>query len=123
MCDIKEYQLTNNQLTNNQLNNNQLTNNQLNNNQPNNNQPNNNELINQLQLTNPPLHDNAYVWLLMKGDSYLPGIFTSVYSIVRTTPDADLVVMVTPDVGSSAIATLSLIATHIVQVKYLQFVK
>ncbi len=41
----------------------------------------------------------AYVWLLMKGDSYLPGIIASATSVKTI---YDKVVMVTPDVSESA---------------------
>jgi lipopolysaccharide biosynthesis glycosyltransferase len=72
-------------------------------------------------ISDPPIYDNAYVWLLMKGDAYLPGIITSVYSVLRTDPEADLVVMVTPDVTEKAIDIISKYATHIFYVPYLSF--
>jgi lipopolysaccharide biosynthesis glycosyltransferase len=71
------------------------------------------------EISTTPVHDNAYVWLLMKGDSYLPGIFTSVYSILRTNPDADLVIMVTPDVSTSAKEILMKVATHLFYIDYI----
>jgi len=73
------------------------------------------------EISSPPVHDVCYTWLLMKGDSYLPGIFTAVYSILRTNPAADLVVMVTPDVSEEAQATLLKVATHLFHVPYLTF--
>ena len=73
------------------------------------------------ELTGAPVHDNAYVWLLMKGDSYLPGIFIAVYSVLRTNPDADLVVMVTDDVSDEAQRILLKVATHLFRVPYLSF--
>jgi lipopolysaccharide biosynthesis glycosyltransferase len=74
-----------------------------------------------LEISSPPNHDHAYVWLLMRGEAYLPGIYTSVYSVLRTDPDADLVVMVTPDVSQSAIQLILNVATHIFTIPYLEF--
>lgn len=73
------------------------------------------------EISSPPMHDNAYVWLLMKGDSYLPGVFTSIYSVLRTDPDADLVVMITEDVSQSTRTLLLKVATHLFMVPYLSF--
>lgn len=73
------------------------------------------------KLDAEPLHDNAYVWLLMLGDAYMPGIITSVYSTIRNKPNADLVVMVTPDVSAKAIEIIKLYATHIYYIDYLRF--
>lgn len=67
-----------------------------------------------------PNHKNAYVWLIIKGDRYLPGIIASVYSVLKTKPVADLVVMVTPDVSQSAIDTISKTAKVSV-VDYIEF--
>ncbi len=74
-----------------------------------------------LILSKKPTHENAYVWLLMKGDSYLPGIVTSIYSVIRTKPNADLVVMVTDDVSDSAKKILRKYATHLFDIPYLSF--
>jgi len=74
-----------------------------------------------LTLSSPPLHDNAYVWLFMKGDFYLPGVFVSAFSIKRTNPDADLVVMVTPDVSEHARNMLLKVATHLYDIPYVSF--
>jgi lipopolysaccharide biosynthesis glycosyltransferase len=73
------------------------------------------------EISSPPVHDICYVWLLMKGDSYLPGIFVSVYSVLRTNPDADLVVMITDDVSEEAQTILLKVATHLFHVPYLAF--
>ena len=73
------------------------------------------------EISGPPVHDVCYTWLLMKGDSYLPGIFVSVYSILRTNPNADLVVMITPDVSEEAQEILLKVATHLFYVPYLTF--
>ena len=68
--------------------------------------------------------DYAFVWLLMKGDAYTPGVFTSVHSINRTRQCSkegfNTVVMVTPDVSEEAIYSLSNVADYIVHVDYLQ---
>jgi lipopolysaccharide biosynthesis glycosyltransferase len=61
----------------------------------------------------------AYVWLLMKGDSYLPGLYVSIYSVLRTNPTADLVVMVTNDVSEQARNTLKQLTLNIVEVPYI----
>jgi hypothetical protein len=65
-------------------------------------------------------NDHAYVWLMMCGDRYLPGVLASAYSVHKTRPAADLVVMVTPDVTIEAITRLSSLA-HVVQVPYIEF--
>jgi alpha-N-acetylglucosamine transferase len=66
-----------------------------------------------------PIKKHAYVWLIMFGDSYLPGIFVSMYSVRKQNPAADLVVMVTRDVSQRAIDILYLIADHIWIVPYI----
>lgn len=71
------------------------------------------------KLSKERVHDNAYVWLFMKGDFYLPGIFTSVYSVLRTNPNADLVVMVTSDVSEEARSVLLKVATHLCYIDYI----
>lgn len=73
------------------------------------------------EISGPPIHDVAYTWLFMKGDAYLPGIFTSVYSVLRTDPEADLVVMVTDDVSENAKSLLMKVATHLFYIPYLAF--
>lgn len=73
------------------------------------------------EISSPPIHDNAYTWLMMKGDAYLPGIFTSIYSIIRTDPNADLVVMVTDDVSENARKILLKVATHLFYIPYISF--
>lgn len=66
-------------------------------------------------------YNQAYVWLIMKGDRYLPGIFTSLHSIKRTIPkDKNLVVMVTPDVSEQAINVIKLLADYVARVEYLE---
>ncbi len=72
-------------------------------------------------MSSPPKHDNAYVWLLMLGDRYVPGVITSAYSIKRFNPDADLVVMVTNDVSAEARSTLLKHVTHLFEIPYLYY--
>lgn len=55
----------------------------------------------------------AYVWLIMKGDAYLPGLFASIYSVIKTKTNYDLIVMYTDDVSNHAINILSKLATCI----------
>ena len=73
------------------------------------------------EISKPPVYDNAYVFLIMYGDSYLPGIFTAVYSVKRTNPEADLVVMVTNDVSVETCNKILLVATHLFYIDYLSY--
>ncbi len=57
----------------------------------------------------------------MKGDSYLPGVMISAYSIARTNPDADLVAMITDDVSEHARNMLLKVVTHLFHIPYLSF--
>jgi alpha-N-acetylglucosamine transferase len=66
-----------------------------------------------------PRHKHAYVWLIMFGDAYLPGVFVSMYSVKKQNPTADLVVMVTDDVGARAIEIMQLNASVIYRVPYI----
>ncbi len=74
-----------------------------------------------LTLSGPPTNDNAYVWFLIKGDRYVPGIITSIYSVKRFNPNADLVVMITDDVSEEARVKLLQYATHLFYVPYLSY--
>ena len=62
---------------------------------------------------------HAYVWLIMFGDAYLPGIFVSMFSVKKQNPKADLVVMVTDDVSRRAIDVMYKIADAIYKVPYI----
>ncbi len=73
--------------------------------------------------------DKCYVWLLMRGDDYTPGVYTSVHSINRTRACKDsldlesninTVVMVTNDVSENAIRELKKVCDYIVRVDYIQ---
>ncbi len=70
-------------------------------------------------LSSNPTNERAYVWLLMKGDKYLPGIFTSVFSVKRTEPNANLVVMTTHDVSQETKNKILKVATHTCDVPYI----
>ncbi len=65
--------------------------------------------------------DTAYVWLLMINDNYLPGIFTSVWSLSRTKPDSNTVVMVTDGVSDNSINILKKITDYVVKVEYIEY--
>jgi hypothetical protein len=75
----------------------------------------------ELTLSSKPKNDNAYVWFLIKGDAYVPGVIASIYSVKRYKPKADLVVMVTDDVPDSACKTLLQHATHLFYIPYLSY--
>jgi hypothetical protein len=69
-----------------------------------------------------PTKSNAYVWLLMGNyQIYYTGIFVSAASIKRTNPNADLVVMITPEIPQKIIDVLKKIVTHVVRVPVLVF--
>ena len=61
----------------------------------------------------------AYVTLVMKGDSYIPGALALAYSLRQTGTKHDLVCMVTPDV--TGIDALSEVFDHVVKVDYLTY--
>lgn len=65
-------------------------------------------------------NNHAYVWLVMCGDRYVPGVITSAYSVKKTNPKADLVVMVTPDVTQESVTQISKLA-KVVTVDYITF--
>lgn len=74
------------------------------------------------QDNHTPVKKYAYVWLVMFGDRYVPGVLTSAYSIKLTNTIADLVVMVTPDVSKESIMKLSTFL-KVVYVDYIKFEK
>jgi len=63
----------------------------------------------------------AYVWLLMLGDNYLPGVLVSAYSIKRVGTKYDLVCMVTPDVSKKSRKTLRKVLDKVIEVPYIDF--
>lgn len=72
-----------------------------------------------ININKPPHHEHAIAWLIMKGDSYTPGVFASVYSCLGV--KADLVIMTTPDVSNEAKATFKLLPVIIAEVPYISF--
>lgn len=76
-----------------------------------------------------PSHDrvkkqaNAFVWLVMKGDAYIPGAVASMYSIRNKSKhpeQSNLVVMVTSDVSADGISILKQYADYIVNVDVIE---
>ena len=63
----------------------------------------------------------AYVWLLMLGSVYLPGILVSAYSIKRLGTPHDLVCMVTKDVPQKTRKELLKVLDKVIEVPYLNF--
>lgn len=72
----------------------------------------------------PPVRDlkKAYVLLLMKGNSYLPGILTTANSLKLTGSNIDRVCMVTPDINKKTVDIIkkSGLFTKIVKIEYLR---
>ena len=66
-------------------------------------------------------YDNAYVWLLMIGDRYLPGIIASICSVIEYQKlHINIVVMITADVSEESIIALNKISDYIVVIDYLE---
>jgi hypothetical protein len=63
---------------------------------------------------------NAFVWLLMIGEDYLPGAIVSAHSFRRVKTNVDLVIMVTSDISSEAKNMLSEIFNLVVVVPYIE---
>ena len=61
----------------------------------------------------------AYVFLLMKGDRYLPGIIVAAYSLREHQTKQDIVVMVTNDISTKARKDLSIFVDYIYEVPYI----
>lgn len=61
----------------------------------------------------------AYVFVMFKGDSYLPGVLVVAYSIKETKTVHDIVCMVTPDVTESAREKIRATGIIVHPVKYL----
>jgi lipopolysaccharide biosynthesis glycosyltransferase len=62
----------------------------------------------------------AYVFLVMKGDLYIPGAIVAAHSIKKTGTEQDIVCMVTPDVSKIGIKQLEIVFDTIVPVNYIQ---
>ena len=63
----------------------------------------------------------AYVFLVMKGDSYAVGAITCAYSLKLTGTRHSLVCMVTPDVSPSCRSTMRSVFDDVVEVPYLEY--
>lgn len=65
-------------------------------------------------------YKDAYVWLIMKGDSYTPGVLCSVWSISRSIPeDKNLIIMYTDDVSETSLKLFRKVSDYIVKVDYI----
>jgi hypothetical protein len=64
--------------------------------------------------------NNAFAWLLMLGEDYLPGVLVSAHSFRRVETKVDLVVMVTPDISPGAKKILAGIFDYVVDVPYIE---
>ena len=73
------------------------------------------------QRRSQKVNKNAYVWLLMKGDRYAPGVLVSAYSVKRNNPKADIVCMVTKDVTKNTIKQLKIVFDKVITVPYLTY--
>ena len=63
----------------------------------------------------------AYVFLVMKGDSYIPGVICAAESIRISQSKLDIICMVTPDVSAGGREMLLTAVTRVVEVPYLSF--
>ena len=63
---------------------------------------------------------NAWVFLVMKGDSYIPGAIVGAYSLLLTQTKYDIVCMVTPDVSDMGRKQLSLVFNRVIEVPYIE---
>lgn len=64
--------------------------------------------------------ENAWVFLVMKGDSYLPGAITGAFSLKNTKTKYDIVCMVTSDVSPTARQQLKIIFDLIIEIPYIK---
>ena len=63
----------------------------------------------------------AFVSVVMKGDSYVPGALVLARSLLNTNTIHDLVCIVTPDVSEQAVQDLLLLYTHVIRMDYINF--
>lgn len=63
----------------------------------------------------------AYVFLVMKGDSYAVGAITCAYSLKLTGTRHSLVCMVTPDVSAACRSTMLSVFNEVLEVPYLEY--
>jgi len=64
---------------------------------------------------------NAYVMLMFGGDSYLEGIKTLAYSLIKTGTKNDIICMVTHDVSQNARNKMKKLGIKVIEVPYLKF--
>jgi lipopolysaccharide biosynthesis glycosyltransferase len=62
----------------------------------------------------------AYICLVMKGDTYIPGAIVVAHSIRETNTKNDIVCMVTPDVSPSGIKQLHIVFDYVQLVDYIE---
>lgn len=62
----------------------------------------------------------SYVWVIFKGDKYIPGAIVSAYSVKRTKPIYDLVCLITNDVSENAKINLSKVFDYIINIDYIK---
>ena len=63
----------------------------------------------------------AYVTVVMKGDSYVPGALVLARSLLNTNTVHDVICIVTPDVSEQAVQDLSLLYTRVIRMEYINF--
>lgn len=64
--------------------------------------------------------ENAYVWVIFKGDRYIPGVLASAYSVKRTNTKYDLICLVTPDVSNIGRKELAKICNKVIEINYIR---
>jgi lipopolysaccharide biosynthesis glycosyltransferase len=64
--------------------------------------------------------ENAYMCLVMRGDTYVPGAIVVAHSIRKTKTKNDICCMVTPDVSAYAIEQLKIAFDYVILVQYIQ---
>ncbi len=63
---------------------------------------------------------HAYVWLVMRGDRFVPGALISAWSVKKSGSTKDLVCMITEDVSETARLQLATVFTRVIIVPYIQ---
>jgi lipopolysaccharide biosynthesis glycosyltransferase len=61
----------------------------------------------------------AYVCLVMKGDTYVPGAIVVAHSIRKTKTKNDIVCMITHDVSAKCVKQLNIVFDSVIQVEYI----
>ena len=70
-------------------------------------------------MTQRDMSNFAYVTLLMKGDSYVPGCLVLASSLRKVESKVDIICMVTPDVSAKARSVLAMLFTEVIPVDYI----